>query len=175
MLRSISRLIMPGGAEEPANRRCQIFVSLRTAPMMQKAPTDPVGVTAGCRRQSPAAATARPKLPGMLPAVLLAVYLLIALAPLALSYLQDLPPRSFTDELSSALAMIAFAMLLMEFVLSGRFKSVSGHTGIDLTMRFHQLIARTLTAFILIHPFMYVTPIAHPLAMGHHRANDPGA
>ncbi|MBE9553215.1 MAG: ferric reductase-like transmembrane domain-containing protein, partial [Proteobacteria bacterium] len=54
-------------------------------------------------------------------------------------------------------------MLLMEFVLSGRFKSVSGPTGIDLTMRFHQLIARSLTAFILIHPFLYVTPLKHPL------------
>jgi hypothetical protein len=52
--------------------------------------------------------------------VLLAVYLLIALAPLALAYMQGLPRRSFSDELSSALAMVAFAMLLMEFVLSGR-------------------------------------------------------
>jgi len=59
--------------------------------------------------------------------------------------------------------MVAFAMLLMEFLLSGRFKSVSGSTGIDLTMRFHQLIARSLTAFILIHPFLYVTPLKYPL------------
>jgi predicted ferric reductase len=79
------------------------------------------------------------------------------------SGVQDLPRRSFSDEMSSALAMVAFAMLLGEFVLSGRFKSVSGSTGIDLTMRFHQLIARSLTAFILIHPFLYVTPLNHPL------------
>ena len=105
----------------------------------------------------------RLRLPSSPPAVLLAVYLLIALAPLALAYAQGLPPRCFRDELSSALAMVAFAMLLMEFVLSGRFKSVSGSTGIDLTMRFHQLIARSLTAFILIHPFLYVTPLKHPL------------
>ena len=30
-------------------------------------------------------------------------------------------------------------------------------------MRFHQLIARSLTVFILIHPFLYVTPLKHPL------------
>ena len=107
--------------------------------------------------------TRRLRLPSSPPAVLVAVYLLIALAPLALAYLQGLPRRSFSDELSSALAMVAFAMLLMEFALSGRFKSISGSTGIDLTMRFHQLIARSLTAFILIHPFLYVTPLKHPL------------
>jgi len=96
-------------------------------------------------------------------AILLFAYLLIVLAPLALAYLQGLPPRSFSDELSSALVMVAFAMLLMEFLLSGRFKSVSGSTGIDLTMRFHQLVARSLTVFILIHPFLYVTPLKYPL------------
>ena len=59
--------------------------------------------------------------------------------------------------------MVAFAMLLMEFVLSGRFRAVSGRTGIDLTMRFHQLIARSIVAFILIHPFLYTTPFGQAL------------
>jgi len=97
------------------------------------------------------------------PVALLTIYLSIVLMPLVLAYLQDLPRRHFSDELSSALAMLAFAMLLMEFVISGRFNSVSGSTGIDLTMRFHQLIARSLTVFILIHPFLYVTPLKFPL------------
>ena len=105
----------------------------------------------------------RPSLAGSSPAILLTFYLLIALAPLALAHMQDLPRRSFSDELSSALAMVGFAMLLMEFALSGRFRSISGSTGIDLTMRFHQLIARSLTAFIVIHPFLYVTPLKHSL------------
>lgn len=93
---------------------------------------------------------------------LLVGYGVVALAPLAIAYAEGLPPRGFRDELSSALAMVAFAMLLMEFVLSGRFRAVSGGIGIDLTMRFHQLIARSLAAFILIHPFLYATPLAHP-------------
>ena len=105
----------------------------------------------------------RQRLPGISPAVLLTIYVLIVLTPLAFAYMQGIPRRNFSDELSSALAMVAFAMLLMEFVLSGRFKSVSGSTGIDLTMRFHQLIARSLTAFILIHPFLYTTPLKYPL------------
>lgn len=90
---------------------------------------------------------------------LVTFYLAIALAPLAIAYAQGLRPRPFRDELASGLALVGFAMLLMEFLLSGRFRTVSGHVGIDLTMRFHQLVARSLTIFILIHPFLYATPL----------------
>jgi len=123
----------------------------------------PASVKQTSEERVPPPSTRRLRLPSSAPAVLLTAYLLIVLAPLALAYIQGLPRRNFSDELSSALALVAFAMLLMEFVLSGRFESVSGSTGIDLTMRFHQLIARSLTAFLLIHPFLYVTPLKHPL------------
>lgn len=97
------------------------------------------------------------------PLLLLAGYIVVALAPLGLAYAEGMQPRGFRDELSSALAMIGFAMLLMEFVLSGRFRTISGRIGIDLTMRFHQLIARSLAVFILIHPFLYATPLSRAL------------
>lgn len=97
------------------------------------------------------------------PVPLLIGYGAIALAPLGFAYAEGMAPRPFQDELSSALAMVGFAMLLMEFVLSGRFRTVSGGIGIDLTMRFHQLIARSLAVFILIHPFLYTTPLKHAL------------
>jgi predicted ferric reductase len=97
---------------------------------------------------------------------LLLVYLAIALAPLALSAVLGIPRRSFGDELASAAAMVAFAMLLMEFVLSGRFRIISDRIGIDLTMRFHQLIAWVLLAFLLVHPLLYQTPwFASPSAL----------
>lgn len=102
-------------------------------------------------------------LSGLNPVTLLAIYLVVALAPLGIATALNLPPRPFLDELSSALAMTAYAMLLMEFILSGRFKIVSGRIGIDITMRFHQLIARVLVVFILIHPFIYTTPFSTPL------------
>lgn len=91
-------------------------------------------------------------------ALLLALYLVVALAPLGIAAALGLPRRPFRDELASALAMVAFAMLLMEFVLSGRFRSVSGRMGIDITMRIHQTIAWTLLAFLLVHPFLYRSP-----------------
>lgn len=100
----------------------------------------------------------------MHPVVLSSVYLAITVAPLVLGYLQDKPPRPFRDELSSGLAMVAFAILLVEFMLSGRFKAISGGIGMDVTMRFHQLLARTALAFALIHPFLYQTPFSkYPL------------
>ncbi len=99
-------------------------------------------------------------LKGIHPAVLLLAYIVIALLPLGLATWQGLPPRPFQDELASALALVGFSMLLMEFVLSGRFRWVSGRIGIDITMRFHQLIARALAVFILVHPFLYSLPMS---------------
>ena len=93
------------------------------------------------------------------PAILLGLYVVVVLTPLVLAYMLGYPPRSFRDELSSALAMCAFAALLLEFVLSGRFRSVSGRIGIDITMRMHQLMARSLALFIIVHPFLYTTAV----------------
>lgn len=89
---------------------------------------------------------------------LIAGYLVVTLTPLVLSALQGRAMRPFWDEISSGLAMTAFAILLVEFVLSGRFKVISARIGMDVTMRLHQLLARTALAFILVHPFLYQTP-----------------
>lgn len=46
-------------------------------------------------------------------------------------------------------------MILMEFVLSGRFKKISTGIGMDVTMRVHQMMARTALIFAMLHPFLY--------------------
>lgn len=53
-------------------------------------------------------------------ALLLALYLALSLLPLALAAWQPLPRRPWLSELSSGLAMAGFAILLLEFALSGR-------------------------------------------------------
>ena len=68
------------------------------------------------------------------------------------------PPRALGDELASGAGMLAFAILLVEFVLSGRFRAVSAGIGMDVTMRFHQLFARTALVLALVHPFLYRSP-----------------
>ncbi len=100
----------------------------------------------------------------MHPVLLIVAYVGLTLASLALAYVQGKPPRPIWDELSSGLALTAFSILLVEFLLSGRFHSISKRIGMDVTMRFHQLLARTAAVFVLFHPFLYTTPtgIARP-------------
>lgn len=108
--------------------------------------------------QSSTARSASAGIPSLLRGVgLIALYFGLLVLPVVAAWLQDLPPRAWRDDLSSGLAMCAFAGILAEFVLSGRFRVISSHLGIDTTMRVHQLMARVLTVFVLVHPVLYVT------------------
>ncbi|TQV80566.1 ferredoxin reductase family protein [Denitrobaculum tricleocarpae] len=91
--------------------------------------------------------------------ILLLIYLALVLTPLVLTWLSGMPPRPLIDELSTGLALVAFAALLVEFLLSGRFRTISDRVGMDTTMRFHQLLARLIVALLLLHPFLYTTPV----------------
>lgn len=106
------------------------------------------------------AATSRPKppLPGLSGPALLALYLALVLAPLLVAAVSDRPPGGFWRELATGLALAGFAMLLLEFPLSGRFRTVSGKVGIDVTMRVHQFAAGGLLLFLLVHPLLYAAP-----------------
>jgi predicted ferric reductase len=98
------------------------------------------------------------RLPGLRPVPLLILYVAAALVPLALAAAQGPPARNVWRELSSGLVMVGFSIMLVQFVLSGRFQHVSGQVGIDRTMRFHQLMAWAVLAFILVHPLLYAVP-----------------
>jgi predicted ferric reductase len=91
----------------------------------------------------------------MKPLFLILTYIAAVTLPLGLSWLVGGPPRAFHQELASGLGILAFSMILMEFVLSGRFKNISNGIGMDVTMRFHQVMARTALCFALLHPFLY--------------------
>ncbi|MFN2360047.1 MAG: ferric reductase-like transmembrane domain-containing protein, partial [Marinobacter sp.] len=91
----------------------------------------------------------------MKPLFLIVAYLFAVTLPLILSWWVGGPPRQFHQELASGLGILAFSMILMEFILSGRFKTLANGVGLDVTMRFHQIMARTALVFALIHPFLY--------------------
>lgn len=95
--------------------------------------------------------------------LLLGAYLALAMLPLAIAAVQVEPRRPWQDELSSGLAMTAFAALLLEFLLSGRFRTISAGIGMDVTMRFHQAMAMVATGLLLLHPMLYQLPYAAPL------------
>lgn len=96
------------------------------------------------------------------PAALLTGYVALILLPVILAAIQGLPPRPWRDDLATGLGMAGFAMLLMEFFLSGRFKGISMHLGMDRVMQFHQIMAYVLVAFLLLHPFLYSLPMGTP-------------
>lgn len=87
--------------------------------------------------------------------VFIAVYCALVGAPLALSWAVGGPPRELRDELATGLGILAFSILLVEFVLSGRSKTISKSIGMDVIMRVHQLAGRVALVFALLHPFMY--------------------
>ncbi|WP_417517314.1 ferric reductase-like transmembrane domain-containing protein [Marinobacter sp.] len=91
----------------------------------------------------------------MKPLFLIVAYLVSVTLPLILSAWVGGPPRQLHQELASGLGILAFSMILMEFILSGRFKAISNGVGMDVTMRFHQIMARTALVFALLHPFLY--------------------
>lgn len=99
----------------------------------------------------------------MKPVLLIILYLATVTLPVTLSWLLVGPPRSLHQELASGLGMLAFAILLAEFLLSGRFKAIANSVGMDVTMRFHQLMARTAFVFAIVHPVLYLgTPAGGP-------------
>lgn len=92
------------------------------------------------------------------PPALLAMYSIASVAPLAFAAHAAPREESFWREIGIGVGMVAFAMLLLQFVLSGRLETLAGRMGIDLTMRWHQLVARTLGVLVILHPFLLVAP-----------------
>lgn len=99
-------------------------------------------------------ATLTNRRPGLHPILITIGYLAIVLSPLVLALNTGRTGRGLIKDLGHAVGMIAYAMMLAQFVLSSRFEILSGHVGIDVLMRFHQLAARMLTVFIISHPFL---------------------
>ncbi len=86
---------------------------------------------------------------------LISAYLIVLLLPLGLSYALGWPPRPWHQEIASGLGILAFSIILVEFILSGRFKRISTGIGMDVTMRVHQVMARVALAFAVVHPLFY--------------------
>lgn len=94
---------------------------------------------------------------GLKPIVLLAIYGAVALLPLALAAMAGASAMSLR-ELSIGTGLVALALLLAQFVSSGRYEALSGRAGIDRTMRFHQLAALAVVALAVLHPLALLVP-----------------
>ena len=90
--------------------------------------------------------------------MILTAYALLVMLPVALGWWLIGPARPWLDEASSAIAMMATAALLLEFLLSGRFRVISAGIGMDRSLRWHQVFAQILTLAALLHPLFYLSP-----------------
>lgn len=108
--------------------------------------------------QTPPPRLGTPSPPQGLPvAVLVFLYLLIGSLPLLLAQEQV---GGFWRKLASGMAMVAFALLAVQFVLSGRLAAITGRIKIDALMQFHRTAAKVITVALLVHPVLYVVPVA---------------
>jgi predicted ferric reductase len=102
-----------------------------------------------------------PRLPrrGVSPWLIALIYLVLILAPLGLALPNYLiTARAPIDVVASALGMVAFAALLVDFVFSGRTNWISGRIGVRRTMQIHRWVAYATIVCIAIHPFLYTAP-----------------
>ena len=100
---------------------------------------------------------------GLSPIFLAFSYFLISALPLILILFSGMPARPFPNEIATHFGLVAFIWIILSFLLSGRFKSISGKIGIDKTIRFHQFMAIILGIFIFLHPYLYTLPISYPV------------
>jgi predicted ferric reductase len=109
----------------------------------------------GLARKAPNAIYRLPRLGG--PA-LAACYLVVALAPLALTLGGQVAPLDPWERFGAGLGLAALTAMAVQFVTSGRFGPVSGRLGIDKIMAFHKIAALWVLLALLMHPLAYVLP-----------------
>lgn len=103
------------------------------------------------------------RLPG--PAVAVG-WLALATAPLLAAHLTGKSLGHVWSELGAGLALFSAALLIQQFLSSGRYERISGAIGLDRTMGFHRLTGLSVLIAALAHPLAYVAPLI---------LEDPGA
>jgi predicted ferric reductase len=88
---------------------------------------------------------------GLSGAALAVVYVCVCTAAVAVALLLGLLTLSLARALTRTTGLAATAMLLAQFVTSGRFEAVSARIGLDRTMGFHRLAAIGLLAMLALH------------------------
>jgi predicted ferric reductase len=88
----------------------------------------------------------------------LAIFFLLAVLPVLVSYLGELPPfRGILEELGVALGFMGLSLFGLQFLFSGRIAQVAPAFGVDNIVQFHKEIGVIAILFALAHPvFMLI-------------------
>jgi predicted ferric reductase len=92
-------------------------------------------------------------------ALWLLAYVTVVLSPLLLVQIGGAPPRrDFWTEFSVALGLVGLSMLMMQFIITARFRKVAVPYGLDILLQFHRLISIGALCLVLLHPIsLFVT------------------
>lgn len=89
---------------------------------------------------------------------LAAAYALAVALPLVLAAADGIPPEDVWTEAATGAGLAGAVMLMLQMVSSGRFRSLSGRIGIDVTMGFHRWAAPLGLALALAHVLALAGP-----------------
>jgi predicted ferric reductase len=99
--------------------------------------------------------------------VLMALYPLLILAPLVIFTLLDRSSDHSRIELVGIdCGVVGFAILALQFVITGRFRWVEAPFGLDVLLVFHRVMALIATAALLVHPVLIAWGEGWPLLTG---------
>jgi len=104
----------------------------------------------------------------------MALYLILAIAPLALSLITLDPCRGFWVNLSVALGFVGLALMGLKFVLAARFVRAITTFGIDIVLQVHRQMTVIITVCIavasvfLLLVLIVVTDLTHALMIGYY-------
>jgi len=83
------------------------------------------------------------------------VYILIVLSPLLILLLHPAPAgREFWLDFSVALGFIGLAMMVLQFALTARIRTIEAAYGIDIILQFHRYTSIVAFLLILVHPII---------------------
>lgn len=95
----------------------------------------------------------------------IAVYLVLAAAPVAVMMLGGTGGRTFMRELSVALAFSGLSVLGLQLLLTARFKTLKAPYGIDAVYHFHREISLAALALVVAHPVLLIVEAPATLAL----------
>ncbi len=88
------------------------------------------------------------------PLIRIIIYFLIVMAPLGVLAFTTGTYYGFLSELGRSAAIAGFMMLLLQPILSGRFKWINRPFGFDVVIRYHKNMALFSVLLVILHPFL---------------------
>jgi len=83
-------------------------------------------------------------------------YLVLSLSPALVAYLGPIPPRTFWIEVGVGLGFVGLGMIVLQFVLTGRFRQVAASFGLDSMLQYHRQIGIVALVLVLGHPAVLI-------------------